>query len=193
MISNFFKNIFSDKKLKEQNIDVKISRKFDRLKKDSFNDLKNLGFNEAILLTKFNKEKINDNEIKKLKDFIWSCYNYLISQNSNDNQTLSMIYYFMSTFSLKNENGRDTIRLKELAAKHKLLGLKVDGVKGKIIIIVKLCCQECKLDNGKTFDYEYLLENPRLPHKNCDSKYGCTCTYGFQAKRDENGKLIFTD
>ncbi|AZA52813.1 hypothetical protein [Chryseobacterium sp. G0201] len=193
MISKFLKNIFSNDKIENKNlIDNKISRKFHNLKNNSFNDLKNLGFNEAILIAKFNKEKIKDNEIEKLKDFIWSAYNHLIAQNSNNNQTLSMIYYFMSTFSLKNKDSINSIHLRELSSKHKLLSLKVDGIEGEVIIIGgKNCCQECNSDNGKIFDYNFLVKTPRLPHKNCSNKYGCRCTYGFQAKRDKNGSLIF--
>lgn len=167
-------------------------KKFDTFKNKYFNTLVNNGYQQSKLESDFKKQNIDN--IDSLKDFIWTSYNNLISNNLKNPGAKSLIYLSMSYFCADERNGADVFKFKKLACDSKLQDFaktETNDFYWEVQILANPRNPECFKDNNKKVPFEDIMKNPILPHLVKDLKSGCLCTYGFTARRDANGDLIY--
>lgn len=124
------------------------------------------------LSKKFGKEASHN-------DAIWSIFNKLIINHSNDAQKLAMIYYEMALFL--NEEGKNPFDMIYQSNRMKLMTYrKSEFLKNvEIISAKKVSCAECNKLNEKIFRIEDAIKEMPLPNKKCtthlhDGKF-CFC------------------
>lgn len=169
-------------------------RKFDSLKQKYFDSLVSNGYKQNQLEKDFEEKKITS--IEQLRDFIWSSLQNMINTKSNDLKAQSSIYFSMAEFSAAERDENDVYDFQKLAFNCQLKSFdngSLQGINYDVIVISNHKNPECFKDNQRKRSYKEMINNPILPHIVKDSKFGCSCTYGLVAKRDENGRLIFND
>lgn len=57
-------------------------------------------------------------------------------------------------------------------------------------LITNGCCEECDKIKGTRMPLHEAIKKKPLPYNKCTRKPSCICCYGFEAIRDENGRLI---
>ncbi|MBU8883963.1 hypothetical protein KSK37_12780 [Kaistella sp. DKR-2] len=178
----------------------KLEKEFNRIKKSTFLTLQQLGVPTVELENDFINSNIEAGNVRALRDFIWYQFNKHLQREAKDSDLQSRIYYAMAMFRFNYEEGKDVDRLKQQSIDAKKTHYKISqtgtGVvmDAKIYNSIKNCCPECTADDGKAFDLDEFLDSDRLPHKNCTCEgFGCGCSFGVVARRDENGLLIFIE
>ena len=129
------------------------------------------------------------------KDFIWNLYQLLLTEyakvfSSEPKQMYEwhrIIYGQMLSFLIA-EGKNKTVALRGLTICDLQLA-NLSLVKYKAVIIGN-CCSECDAINGKYYPLKDMLQSSILPYSKCKRENGCICCYGFEAIRDENGKLL---
>lgn len=144
----------------------------------------------------FSEKQTNNNG----KDFLWSLFQFLIietSNNSKDEHEMysrhEQIYYKMTSFRRKYENSKSNDIL-QLGFDSYLNSLEpIGNIRMKVQIISGHCCDYCNSLNGKRIDLEDAKKNRYLASEKCTREYGCNCCYGYSPELDENGNLIFEE
>ncbi|PWN71346.1 hypothetical protein C1631_001615 [Chryseobacterium phosphatilyticum] len=172
--------------------------KFTKIKDKYFAKLEKLGIKSLKLNTDFQVLKLDVNNIDGLKNFIWRKFNSIVKENDRDFNKLQHIYFEMEQFLKNEQKGKDSTYVRALFFEALIKYNKEisKGVLLEVVIIGKNnpnICDVCKNDNGKTFNFDYALNNHILPHKDCMCKSGCICNMGISSKRDSHGKLIYLD
>ena len=173
----------------------KLEKEFNRIKKSTFLTLQQLGIPTIELENDFIDSDVGAGNVRALRDFVWYQFNKYLDREAKDFDLQSRIYYAMAMFRFNYEEGKGVDRLKQqsIEAKKTEIGRGV-VMDAKIHNSFKNCCPECTADHGKAFDLDDFLKSDRLPHKNCTcGGFGCGCTFGVVARRDENGLFIFCD
>lgn len=178
----------------------KLEKEFNRIKKSTFLTLQQLSVPTVELENDFIKSNIRAGNVRALRDFVWYQFNKHLQREAKDFDLQSQIYYAMAMFRFNYEEGKGVDRLKQQSIDAKKTHYKISQTStgvvmdSKIYNSIKNCCPECTADDGKAFDLNEFLDSDRLPHKNCTCEgFGCGCTFGVVAKRDENGLLIFIE
>lgn len=179
-----------------ENKEVGEMRKFDALKEKYFNLLVNNGYAQNQLDNDFERNKITS--IEQLKDFIWSSFNNMVTANSNDFTAQSLIYFAMATYCANERDGNNVYDFQKLAFDYQLegflKGLSTDNsLTYEVTIISAPTNPECYKDHSRILSVNDAVTKQILPHNVEGNKHGCCCTYGFRAKRDGDGNLIWND
>lgn len=88
--------------------------------------------------------------------------------------------------------GKYTLEMHLLNLKRDIDKAKSTGLQWNAFIIGSKCCSACDEIDGLIIPFEEILKNPFLPYHKCLRKPFCICCYGFETKRDENGRLLKT-
>jgi len=143
--------------------------------------------------------KKRENLESSKRDFIWSCFNFLLldySKNSNDEIAMynsqKDIYWDMRLMLI--DEGRDS---KHIIKVINFIFLKISEIndnnakfESELVIIGTKCCEECNKIDGIKTTIRKELANQLLPYNKCTRESGCICCYADLFKRGENGRLI---
>lgn len=119
-----------------------------------------------------------------LRDVVRTILNDLILKISKkkDLHDLKMLYYEMALFL--NDEGADSFRYLQEAAKLELMLLKKEGIIKKVSILsAGDACPTCQKLDGKKFTVDKALNEMPIPVKNCTFKFDndkpnfCRCSY----------------
>ncbi|KAA2223036.1 hypothetical protein [Chryseobacterium sediminis] len=179
--------------MSQKNID-----KFNKLKLKYLKKISDLGINKVKLDKDFIESKLNNDDVNGLKNFIWRKLNSLVKINDKNFSKLQLIYFEMEQFIKSEQKSKDSTYVRTLYFESLIKSSEElsKGVLLEVLIIVQNSphiCDACKKDKGKTYNFNYALNNHILPHKDCTCKSGCICNMGVSGKRDSNGRLIYID
>jgi hypothetical protein len=146
--------------------------------------------------SEFNKwrEKRGDNGQSK-KDFIWSLYNRILALAPQQAKDELQLYEFQRTvfsqmFVFEIDEGRKSKASLKQVHWCDLNKAALSNFKMHAFFITNGCCPECEKLNGAKMSIEKALNQQPLPLAECTRKTGCVCRYGFEAERDNQGRLI---
>ena len=174
-------------------------QRFYKIKKIYFDYLIKFGFSLDEINSDFAKSNIQEGNNAKLNDFIWYRLNLSLSKYPNDFNQQFLIYLAQKSFIIDTKSDTNLTYLnKILFETRKKLDYNVlfdnSGIMMQVVMLTKSgCCEFCAKDSQKVYDGREFYENVKLPHENCYCENGCACWYGLEAKRDDNGRLIFVD
>ncbi|MBO0340942.1 hypothetical protein [Flagellimonas profundi] len=132
-----------------------------------------------------------------VNDYLWGLFNRLIMENAHRPQTQSSIYHLMSVFISRYEgkNSNQYTRLR-LAQEVFMAQQQIKDGQGKDVILELAVipdpdCEHAKSVARQRFPITDDLVLP-LANKDCTRDL-CRCSTSVSARRDENGRVIYTD
>lgn len=170
----------------------------DWLIKNYIDFFKEFGMNEDNIRRYHNEWKEEFTE--SIEDFLWHIFNHLLHQNSFQSQDFIGLMnrnrdiYSQMLFFRRNIEGKKGNRILKILNQTKLSIQNEDsGLYWDVVVIGDDECEAYQKIKDKKFPIKDVIKKDVIPYDNCKRERGCVCEYGYLARRDSQGKLIFRD
>lgn len=135
------------------------------------------------------------NSYQSQKDFIWSLMQKISLHIAGENTKPSVKYRKLKNVAMQMllfliKEKKKTFNARKLIAQYDLLMQTDCEFEMLVSIITTKDCIQSQQFKDVELTLDEAIQKELIPHKQCERYSECVCGYGFQAKRDTNGRIV---